>query len=411
MSFGAFGLGVASLLDGQPGQIDGSPIGTAEWLTVTFDYAVRLNNFTLARMENGDDYAYSINGGALTQSTLAFNEVAANNVTSLSIFALGTAADRITGLDEFTLKGIEVAAVPVPAAGLIRVLVTPAEEARVLGAGLRFTRVDGSMSYLSTTDITIPAGASQADVPVAAGVLGVAGNMAAGIRFTLSPTPAAFLSASNLSPFVSGADAETAEAREMRFTAFIATLSRATPAALEYGAKTAVILDAAENVVERVRTAEVIEPDLTDPLAPDRIVRVYVHNRVGSTSGALVARAQQIIDGYREPDTGRRVPGYKAAGVPVIVSAALESPVAIRGTITPRPGFEGEDLATAAASVAFAYVEGLDIGEPLLEAELISRIMDIEGVQNIRLTTPTADVAGVPAVKLMPGTLAIAPPG
>ena len=300
---------------------------------------------------------------------------------------------------------------PVPAAGLIRVLVTPAEEARVLGAGLRFTRVDGSMSYLSTTDITIPAGASQADVPVAAGVLGVAGNMAAGIRFTLSPTPAAFLSASNLSPFVSGADAETAEAREMRFTAFIATLSRATPAALEYGAKTAVILDAAENVVERVRTAEVIEPDLTDPLAPDRIVRVYVHNRVGSTSGALVARAQQIIDGYREPDTGRRVPGYKAAGVPVIVSAALESPVAIRGTITPRPGFEGEDLATAAASVAFAYVEGLDIGEPLLEAELISRIMDIEGVQNIRLTTPTADVAGVPAVKLMPGTLAIAPPG
>lgn len=120
VSFGAFGLGVASFADlYDPAQIDGSPVGTAEWLTVTFDYAVRLNNFTLGRMEYGDDYAYSINGGALTQSTLAFNELGAGNVTSLSIFALGTLSDLGSGIDDFTLKGIEVAAVPVPAAGLL----------------------------------------------------------------------------------------------------------------------------------------------------------------------------------------------------------------------------------------------------------------------------------------------------
>lgn len=119
VSYGAFGLGVASLMDTNPTEIDGFSAGAAEWLTVTFDYAVRLNNFTLARMENGDDYAYSINGGALTQSTLAFNEVAANNVFSLSIFAQGTVSDGVAGIDDFTLKGIEVAAVPVPAAGLL----------------------------------------------------------------------------------------------------------------------------------------------------------------------------------------------------------------------------------------------------------------------------------------------------
>lgn len=120
VSFGSAGLGVAGLADFyDPQQLDGFPAGTSEWLTITFDYAVRLSNFTLGLLEYGDEYSYSINGGPLIESTLAFNALDANDVKSFSVFAIGTFDEGRYGLDEFTLKGIEVAAVPVPAAGLL----------------------------------------------------------------------------------------------------------------------------------------------------------------------------------------------------------------------------------------------------------------------------------------------------
>lgn len=90
VSYGGHGLGVAGFLDlYDASQVNGFSAGTSEGLTVTFDRAVRLSNFTLARLEFGDEYAYSINGGALTESTLAFNEVDASNVAILSTFAKG----------------------------------------------------------------------------------------------------------------------------------------------------------------------------------------------------------------------------------------------------------------------------------------------------------------------------------
>lgn len=125
---GASGLGVQSPWerDGSSGAgtIDGSPLLTAEYLSVSFNYAVNLDQFTLWGFDSNDDYTLLIETASGNQVSFGFadiNEVDVNNVTSFTIFAVGVPlADGIFGNDEFALKGFQVSAVPLPAgAGLL----------------------------------------------------------------------------------------------------------------------------------------------------------------------------------------------------------------------------------------------------------------------------------------------------
>lgn len=124
----AGGLGVKGSPDTQPWEIDGNPVGSNEWVTLTFDWAVNLLSFTLNNTEGdtcvlflcggGDQYDVSINGGSwvngLTASAL--NPVGVNYVTSIGIRASGS---FIGDLDDFKLAGVQVASVPLPAGGLL----------------------------------------------------------------------------------------------------------------------------------------------------------------------------------------------------------------------------------------------------------------------------------------------------
>lgn len=112
------GLGVNGRPDTNPGNIDGFPVLSAEFLTVTFGWAVNLVGFKLGAVDGNDHYDISINGGAFVNSLTALldNAVNINNVTSFTIRASGTPWVDGFGNDDFTLSQIEVAPVPVPAA-------------------------------------------------------------------------------------------------------------------------------------------------------------------------------------------------------------------------------------------------------------------------------------------------------
>jgi hypothetical protein len=118
------GLGVNGRPDSNTTNIDGSPILSSEFLTVTFGWAINLLSFNLGGVDSSDDYDISINGGAFVNGLTALisNPVNINNVTSFTIRASGTNGVDNTGFlglggnDDFTLASIEVAPVPVPAA-------------------------------------------------------------------------------------------------------------------------------------------------------------------------------------------------------------------------------------------------------------------------------------------------------
>lgn len=294
----------------------------------------------------------------------------------------------------------------VASSGNIRVTITSSASNTVIPAGTVFADPTVSVKFASVLDVTIAAGLTYADVRVVAQTAGAASSIAAGKSFSLTPSPSNLVSATNLSAFSNGDDAETAANQKVRFKSYIQSLNRGTVAALEYGLSTVELFDASGNFLERVATSSVVEPWITDVLQPISLVNCYIHNGVGSTSSALLTQASNVVYGYTDSNSVK-VPGWKAAGVNVQVYAATEVPVAVTGVLTALPGYTKADVVTLAVQTVSTYLLGLGIGQAALEAEIIALIMALPGVSNIVLSAPTGDTAANQTQKLMPGAISI----
>ena len=295
----------------------------------------------------------------------------------------------------------------VAASGRIRVNITPGTTAVTIPAGSVFVRSDASgRGYVSQEPGVIAPSASYVDLTVVAQAPGSGGNMPAGTAFDMANPAERLVSVAALSRFDNGTDEEGTDARRLRFNAFIASLPRGTLAALEYGLKTVALTDANGLVTERVVSCAIIEPYLADPNQPIALVRCYIHNGAGATSGALVQRAAKVLYGYYDSE-GKPVPGWQAAGVQVEVYAATEQAANVAGTVAVANGYSAATVLAAATAEVSAYLSALGIGAPFLRAEAISRVMALEGVTNVILTTPAADVAAAATVKLKPGAVTL----
>lgn len=294
------------------------------------------------------------------------------------------------------------------APGQMLVTITSSDQPTLIGAGGVFTSDDARTSYVVLHDATIAPGETTGTVAVAAEATGVIGNLAAGVSFELTPRLPNFVSATNPQPFVGGRDVETEDERKQRFGDYITTLQRSTTAALETGARTVKLYNANGVEIERVSSASVVEPYVDDPEQPFSLVEVYVHNGVGSTSGALVAEARKILHGYVD-DAGRKVPGWKAAGVKLVVEPALETALDVTAVLTPMPGYAGAALAAAAVSALQQYILDLGNGEAFVFSRAVVLVSSIEGVANIVFSAPTDDIPIDRKHKFMPGTIEVSP--
>ncbi len=302
------------------------------------------------------------------------------------------------------------------ATGSISVVITASTAATVINAGTAFTSPVTANVYTATGTTTIPAGTTSANVPVAATAVGAASNLVQNVWFTMTPSPNGFVSASNPAAFINGQDQETAAEQQVRFAAYIASLPRGIVAALYYGLSLASVQDVNGNVIEKAVYANVIEPYLDDDTQPVSLVNCIIHNGVGNTSAALVSSAEAILFGYYDAN-GAAVPGYKGAGVKVVVNTAVEVPVNVAGTIVPLPGISLVDqvvngatvpgLNTLANSAIFAYLQSRPIQQPALMAEITALVMALPGVYNYLPTLPSADVIVTGLQKIMPGTITL----
>lgn len=294
----------------------------------------------------------------------------------------------------------------ISAGGLIRVTLTPSGTAGIISAGTTFSSPGLPTTYSAQTDVVVAIGASFVDVSVRADTPGTIGNISALQTFTLSPSPSNFVSATNLTGFASGVDDETDDERKIRFAAYIASISRSTNAALAYGMSTSALYDTNGNIIERVATAVTVEPYLADSNQPIAMVDCYIHNGVGGTSSALLARTRQIVDGYYDVN-GIAVPGYKASGIKTTVYAAVEQLVNVTGALTPEAGFDEPTLIAAATSTIAAYLQSLPIGATAVLAEITYLVKDIDGIYDFQMSVPSANVTVANNKKLMPGSINI----
>ena len=268
-------------------------------------------------------------------------------------------------------------------------------------------RVPGtSLTYATTAASFIAIGNSYVDVLVAAQASGLAGNVGADLITELVTPVAGVASVTNPSPFVNGRDVETDDERRVRFQGYISSLARGTKAAITYGAKTVTLTDGFGTVTEYVAHANVVEPWVADSAQPISLVRVYIHNGASATSGTLVTRCQQVIDGYY--DGGTAVPGWKAAGVQCIVSAASDQAVNVTGTVTIASGYSSVDVLAACTNAVKDYLQGMAVGEDVRLSELVAIIRrDVEGAFNVTLSAPTGDVAVADNAKAISGTVTL----
>ena len=240
--------------------------------------------------------------------------------------------------------------------------------------------------YTTSASAMIPSGETSVDVPVTSTVAGSIGNTGIGTITVLKSSVSGISTITNQASIANGLDVETESERKVRFGDFIVALRRGTAGAIEVGARTAALYDSNGVVTEQVRNSIVVEPGI-----PIGNIYCYIYNGIGGTSDALIARAQDVINGYKNI-TGKKIPGYKAAGIVCTVLAATEIPQDVTIAVISVSGTDTTALQTICVTAIDSYLRGLSIGDTCLYNDLIEIIMAIDGVYDCDLTTPSANV-------------------
>ena len=275
----------------------------------------------------------------------------------------------------------------------------------LIPAGTQVATVATSSSpekvYVTTSDATLAAGETAANVIVVCTQPGSVGNTGPGTITVLKGTLSGISTVTNSAAVINGLDKETEDQRKTRFQKYVASLSRGTDAANEYAATTCQLLDGAGNVTEQVVDAVVVGPPFTSP----SYFTLYAWNGIGTASSDLVALVQKTVNGYKDA-SGNRVPGSKAAGdVGTVTSAAVVAADVTMHIL----GFDGYDLPTLKASVLntiAVYVGSLSLSQNFSANEMIRRVKNLDGIKDLVLSAYPSGVITAGQV-YVPGTLTV----
>ena len=134
--------------------------------------------------------------------------------------------------------------------------------------------------------------------------------------------------------------------------------------------------------------------------APRGILELYSPLSAGDLPTAnyrfftgLIQEVQKVIDG--DPDSRLTHPGVRSTGAMATVIAAAAVFQTITANISVRSGFDPAAVSREVLTAIQLYINNLDIGKPVIVAELIERAMTVTGMYNFRIS----DLSGTfPAV-------------
>jgi uncharacterized phage protein gp47/JayE len=273
--------------------------------------------------------------------------------------------------------------------------------AALVPVGTLVRSADGTQTFSVLGDAANPAwsgtsngyavasGLASLDLPVAALVPGTAGNVQAGTIALLASAVPGIDSVYNASAFLNGLDAESDQAFRSRFRNFIASRSRATPAAVAY-AITSIQQGLNYSIQEN-----------TDPTGQPSLGQfvVTIDDGSGSPSSALLSTVQAAIEAVRPIGSLFSVhpPYVVAADVSMLITVAS-------GTVkAPIQAMVGNALRD--------YINSLPIGSGLALTKLAqiaySANPSVINVSALLINSASDDLPAVPTSVIKTGTVAV----
>ena len=235
--------------------------------------------------------------------------------------------------------------------------------------------------FETTEDATIAVGSQWADVPAQAVEAGAGGNVIAGTVTLLSAMPVGVVQCTNPTAFSGGCDAESDEALRGRVLASYQRLPNGANAAYYEQEAMRYPGVAAAKAVGRARGIGT--------------VNVVIATHAGVPDAALLAAVEMDLQKKRE------------IAVDVKVLAPTVETVAVTAALKAAPGYTFAEVKAGAQSALEALFTGGLLGKNVTTARLLTLLCGVEGVENVHLTAPAADVAVGSTELPMLGTVTI----
>ena len=87
-------------------------------------------------------------------------------------------------------------------------------------------------------------------------------------------------------------------------------------------------------------------------------------------------------------------PGFRSAGVKVVVLPARRTEVSVAIDLSIDSSLtEFSTAAFIVEQLILSYINNLDIGDDVILAEIVDRVMSVFGVTNVKMNSPSGDVA------------------
>lgn len=221
--------------------------------------------------------------------------------------------------------------------------------------------------FETTEDAAIAVGSQWVDVPAQAAEAGAGGNVIAGTVTLLSAMPVGVVQCTNPAAFSGGCDAESDEALRGRVLASYQRLPNGANAAYYEQEAMRYPGVAAAKAVGRARGIGT--------------VNVVIATHAGVPDAALLAAVETDLQKKRE------------IAVDVKVLAPAVETVAVTAALKAAPGYTFAEAKAGAQSALEALFTGELLGKSVTTARLLTLLCGVEGVENVHLTAPAADVA------------------
>lgn len=235
--------------------------------------------------------------------------------------------------------------------------------------------------FETTEDAAIAVGSQWVDVPAQAAEAGAGGNVIAGTVTLLSAMPVGVVQCTNPAAFSGGCDAESDEALRGRVLASYQRLPNGANAAYYEQEAMRYPGVAAAKAVGRARGIGT--------------VNVVIATHAGVPDAALLAAVETDLQKKREIAVGVKV-----------LAPAVET-VAVTAALKVAPGYTFAEVKAGAQSALEALFTGELLGKSVTTARLLTLLCGVEGVENVHLTAPAADVAVGSTELPMLGTVTI----
>ena len=241
----------------------------------------------------------------------------------------------------------------------------------------------GGKQFATIKDAVLPAGETQVCTLARALEPGASSNVAAGaVTLPINP-PLGVTQVSNPSPFDGGTDTETDAHLRRRLLDRLGKMPNGANAdtyrekALSYAA----VLEA--SILPRARGAGTVD--------------VVILTAEEAPQEALLAQMQAAFSQERE------------IGTDVLVRGAVRKRMNLSAKVLVESGYEPTQVTAQCEASLREFLETLPLGNQLLAAQIGDRLFHVEGVANYVLLSPAEDVLLSADVKLIPGTIQVAP--